>query len=151
MAPFGRARASSPSSATKGAKGDAAGMEGGGGGGGSPGGGVVKGSSGIDYDIIAERLETSLRTLQAGQPAALLGAISQDEVRQKGPWQHEEGRVCLLRWLAKCAFCGAKSCRAAKSGGSDAERTIYDQNGHIRRVDRNFTSSFRTSFSYIIG
>ena len=49
---------------------------GGGGGGGSGGGG----KSEIDYDSIAERLEASLRTLQAGRPLSLLEAISQDEV-----------------------------------------------------------------------
>lgn len=40
-----------------------------------------KGKGGIDYDSIAERLEESLRTLQAGRPMALLDAISQEEVR----------------------------------------------------------------------
>lgn len=34
----------------------------------------------IDYDSIAERLEASLRALQAGRPLSLMEAISQDEV-----------------------------------------------------------------------
>eukprot|EP00904_Undaria_pinnatifida_P010440 jgi/Undpi1/6526/HiC_scaffold_20.g09005.m1 len=51
---------------------------GGGGGGGSGGGG----KSEIDYDSIAERLEASLRTLQAGRPLSLLEAISQDELQE---------------------------------------------------------------------
>lgn len=35
----------------------------------------------IDYDSIAERLEASLRALQAGRPLSLLEAVSEDEVR----------------------------------------------------------------------
>lgn len=35
----------------------------------------------IDFDSYAERLEGSLRALQAGRPLALLEAVSEDEVR----------------------------------------------------------------------
>lgn len=46
-------------------------------GGGSGGGSKVE----IDFDSIAERLEGSLRALQAGRPLSLLEAVSEDEVR----------------------------------------------------------------------
>lgn len=36
----------------------------------------------IDYDSIAERLEASLRALQAGRPLSLREAVTEDEVRQ---------------------------------------------------------------------
>lgn len=36
----------------------------------------------IDFDSYAERLEGSLRALQAGRPLALLEAVSEDEVRK---------------------------------------------------------------------
>lgn len=35
----------------------------------------------IDFEMIAERLEASLRALQAGRPLSLLEAVSPDEVR----------------------------------------------------------------------
>lgn len=43
-----------------------------------PSAGSVK--SEIDYESIAERLEASLRALQAGRPLSLLEAVSQEEV-----------------------------------------------------------------------
>ncbi|CAN0518621.1 unnamed protein product, partial [Ectocarpus sp. 8 AP-2014] len=36
----------------------------------------------IDFETIAERLEASLRALQAGRPLSLLEAISPDELRE---------------------------------------------------------------------
>lgn len=45
-------------------------------------GGLTKaGMNEIDFDSIAERLEASLRSLQAGRPLSLQEAISEDEVR----------------------------------------------------------------------
>lgn len=75
VTPFGRV-------ITKGGLGDAGGEMGGRGGTEEEGMAKGKGKGGIDYDSIAERLEESLRTLQAGRPMALLDAISQEELEE---------------------------------------------------------------------
>lgn len=71
-------------SATAAVEGVSDGVMGEGKGGKGEGGGGAK--SKIDYDSIAERLEASLRTLQAGRPLSLLEAISEGEVGLKLPF-----------------------------------------------------------------
>lgn len=69
------------------------------------GGAVAAGSkSEIDYDSIAERLEASLRTLQAGRPLSLLEAVSQDEVGWS--WGRGDGGVVVVVVVGE--WCGTK-------------------------------------------
>ncbi|CAM9183987.1 unnamed protein product, partial [Sphacelaria rigidula] len=69
---------------------------------------------GIDYDRIADRLEGSLRTLQAGRPLAVLEAVSQEELGELS--DRLKTNIAKIRKVAQADGRGMGSSSGAAAG-----------------------------------